>query len=203
MADKKKSTTQKPGGVLGVLGKIVRRPTPQPKDGKSKVSKPPTRTAKKAQPKKSARTRGATQAAKQSAPEPEKAKKKPPSITITRPEAMRPPPVELPVPKQEAPVGAPSILLPKGGQAITTLTPILRWMYVGGATRYEVEWTPDAHFGRGHSSTLTSAQTMLTLDSEHALKPGKTYQWRVRGGNDLGWGPWSAAESFRAPDLPR
>ncbi len=144
--------------------------------------------------------KGAKSAAKQPAAPPDKVKKKPPSITITRPEATRPPVVVLPPPKVEAPIGAPSILVPKGGQPTNSLTPILRWMYVGGATRYEVEMSHDAHFGRGHSTSMVSLQTAITLDQEHALQPSTTYQWRVRGGNDAGWGPWSAPASFRSPD---
>lgn len=73
-------------------------------------------------------------------------------------------------------------------------------MYVGGATRYEVEWSPDAHFGRGHSITLVSTQTAITLDEANQLKPGLQYRWRVRGGNDAGWGPWSPPETFVAPE---
>jgi hypothetical protein len=80
------------------------------------------------------------------------------------------------------------------------MPPILRWLYVGGATRYEVEWSPDTHFGRGHSVTVVSQQTAMTLDDAHPLKPGLVYQWRVRGGNDAGWGPWSGPESFRVPE---
>lgn len=127
-------------------------------------------------------------------------KKKPPSITITRPEATRPP-VVLPPPRPlEAPIGAPNILLPKDGAPITSLLPSLRWMYVGGATRYEVEWSQDAHFGRGHSVSLVSPQTAVTLEAPNELKPGTMYKWRVRGGNDAGWGPWSPPESFRSPE---
>lgn len=127
-------------------------------------------------------------------------KKKPPSITITRPEVTRPPLVPMPVPKHEAPIGAPIVLQPKGGQSVNSLTPVFRWMYVGGATRYEVEWSHDAHFGRGHSSSLQSAQTLITLDPAHTLKPGAMVLWRVRAGNESGWGPWSGAESFKAPE---
>lgn len=127
-------------------------------------------------------------------------KKKPPSITITRPEVTRPP-VVLPPPRPlEAPIGAPSILLPKDGLATGTLTPILRWMYVGGATRYEVEWSSDPHFGRGRSASVVAQQTAITLDSTNQLKPSTNYKWRVRGGNEAGWGPWSHPESFRSPE---
>ncbi len=128
------------------------------------------------------------------------AKKKPPSITITRPEVTRPP-VVLPPPRPvEAPIGAPNILVPKGGLPVASLTPILRWMYVGGATQYEVEWSPDAHFGRGHSVSQVARQTAISVDAANELKPATNYRWRVRGGNEAGWGPWSPPESFRSPE---
>lgn len=127
-------------------------------------------------------------------------KKKPPSITITRPEVTRPPVVIPPPRPLEAPISAPSILLPKGGSSIGSLTPNMRWMYVGGATRYEVEWSADAHFGRGRSITLVATQTTITLDALNELKPATNYLWRVRGGNDAGWGPWSHPETFRSPE---
>lgn len=137
--------------------------------------------------------------AKEVAPPPP-LKKKPPSITITRPEVTRPPVVIPPPRPLEAPISAPSILLPKGGSSIGSLTPNMRWMYVGGATRYEVEWSADAHFGRGRSITLVATQTTITLDALNELKPATNYLWRVRGGNDAGWGPWSHPETFRSPE---
>lgn len=73
-------------------------------------------------------------------------------------------------------------------------------MYVGGATQYEVEWAPDAIFGRGRSASVVAQQTAITLDSSNQLKPATNYKWRVRGGNDAGWGPWSNAASFRSPE---
>jgi hypothetical protein len=73
-------------------------------------------------------------------------------------------------------------------------------MYVGGATQYEVEWSADATFGRGRSASLVAQQTAIMLDSSHQLKPSTNYKWRVRGGNEAGWGPWSPPESIRSPE---
>lgn len=201
MAQKKaKSKTPPSKGVVGLLKKIVGRSDPA--SPQRAVSKPKAKApVAKAKAKPNAKL-GKPSNGKQVAtpPEPEKVKKKPPSITITRPEQTRPP-VVLPPPRPlEAPIGAPSILVPKAGLPIASLTPIMRWMYVGGATRYEVEWSHDAHFGRGKSITLVSTQTAITLDAANELKPGTLYKWRVRGGNDAGWGPWSSPESFRSPD---
>jgi hypothetical protein len=176
-------------GVVGLFKKIVKREPAAAKPAKANRAKTTAPKAPKAAKKKEAPP----------APPPSE-KKKPPSITITRPEVTRPPLVQMPTPKHEAPIGAPAILLPKGGQPVGTLTPVFRWMYVGGATHYEVEWSHDSHFGRGHSSALQSQQTLVTLDSSHALKPGIMYLWRVRAGNDSGWGPWSGTESFKAPE---
>lgn len=201
MAQKKaKSKTPPSKGVVGLLKKIVGRGSPaSPRSAVSKNKTKGTDVKTKARANaKATKSSNGKQVA--SPPEPDKVKKKPPSITITRPEQTRPP-VVLPPPRPlEAPIGAPSILVPKAGLPIASLTPIMRWMYVGGATRYEVEWSHDAHFGRGKSITLVSTQTAITLDAANELKPGTMYKWRVRGGNDAGWGPWSPPESFRSPD---
>ncbi len=200
MADKKnaksKSTSR---GVVGFLKKLAARdvkPRPSAPSKRAKASRAP-QTKAAAKVAKKAKPNGKAAVVPAQAPP---VKKKPPSITITRPEVTRPP-VVLPPPRPlEAPVGAPSILVPKGGLPISSLTPNLRWMYVGGATRYEVEWSPDPHFGRGKSASLIAAQTAITLDAAHELKPATMYKWRVRGGNDAGWGPWSMPESFRSPE---
>lgn len=189
--DRLKATKAKPKNAAAKTSKAKAAPSAKPAKPNGKVASADKGSAK-GKP-----AKGETKAA---SAEPEKVKKKPPSITITRPEVTRPP-VVLPPPRPlEAPIGAPSILVPKDGQPIPSLTPMLRWMYVGGATRYEVEWSHDAHFGRGHSITIVSIQTAISVDTTHELKPATLYKWRVRGGNDAGWGPWSPPESFRSPE---
>lgn len=201
---KSKEKARPAKGVVGFFKSIVEGPKPTVKVAKRKPSKPkaPARAKEKPAPK-DKKTKGKANGKTVAPPAPPvPMKKKPPSITITRPEATRPP-VVLPPPRPlEAPIGAPSILIPKGGIPIASLTPIFRWMYVGGATRYEVEWSHDAHFGRGHSTSLISMQTAVTLEASNALKPSTNYKWRVRGGNDAGWGPWSPPESFKSPEKP-
>lgn len=97
-------------------------------------------------------------------------------------------------------MAAPGLLSPIGGRTTESLAPSFRWLYVGGATRYELEWSIDTHFSKSHTGTIISSQTAAELDEAHALKAGETYAWRVRGGNDGGWGPWSGPESFRSPE---
>lgn len=191
-------------GVVSYIKRVVAR-KPKAKTTAPTKAKPAPAKANASAKSRTAKTKSApapTNPTAQNANAGQPVKRKPPSITITRPEVTRPPLVQMPTPKKEPPAGAPNILLPKGGLPVTSLTPSLRWMYVGGATRYEVEWSNESHFGRGHSVSIVSAQTLITLDAAHALKPGVTYQWRVRGGNDSGWGPWSIPESFKSPDNP-
>lgn len=209
--NKSKKSDDAPQGVMGYLKRVVagkpkaaRASTPKPKARREKTTaRPKAPSAPASQKNAPAPKKNAPVPPKGAPPKSDAAqsvKRKPPSITITRPEVTRPPLAQMPTPKNEPPIGAPNILLPKGGSTVASLTPSLRWMYVGGATRYEIEWSHDNLFGRGHRSALISAQTAITLDDAHALKSGTAYQWRVRGGNDSGWGPWSNAESFRAPD---
>lgn len=218
MAQSKTKAKAKPAvakGVVGMLKNLVARKPVAPARSVTKAKPAKTVAAKNAKaaaapPSKNGKPSAAAATGKgkggknvQPAPPPvpePPVKKKPPSITITRPEQTRPPVVIPPPRPLEAPIGAPSILLPKGGQPISSLTPNFRWMYVGGATRYEIEWSSDPNFKRAHSTTIVSSQTTLTLEQGNELKPSVNYKWRVRGGNDAGWGPWSLPESFKSPE---
>lgn len=96
-----------------------------------------------------------------------------------------------------APVQAPALFSPLAGESTETLTPSFRWFYVGSASHYELVWSLDTHFHKAH--ILLTNQTAASLPPEQALLPGTMYVWRVRGGNEGGWGPWSAARSFTTP----
>jgi hypothetical protein len=99
-----------------------------------------------------------------------------------------------PLPKPVAPTGRPILLSPENGKYADSIYPKFRWLSVGGATRYEVFWGQDAALANGF--TVVSIATEATVPVEKPLKIGVTYYWRVRGGNEAGWGPWSAANSF-------
>lgn len=115
--------------------------------------------------------------------------------------ASPPPPKPLPVePRPVAPTGRAILLAPARGQYADSVYPKFRWLSVGGATRYQVAWSEDANFTTGHM--VTSIATEATVPVEKPLRANVTYYWRVRGGNDAGWGPWSPAASFRVLEEP-
>ncbi len=112
------------------------------------------------------------------------------------PKPVEPPPP--PPPPPAAPLQAPGLFSPPSGESAESLTPSFRWFYVGGASHYQLVWSHDANFHRQH--ILLTNQTAASLPPEQALEPETTYVWRVRGGNEGGWGPWSVIRSFRTPE---
>ena len=100
-------------------------------------------------------------------------------------------PLAIPV----APFGRAILLVPKDGTYVDSFHPTFRWLSVGSATRYEVQWGEDTTFGNKHGTV--SLATEATVPVEKPLQVGPMYYWRVRGGNDGGWGPWSPTGSFR------
>jgi len=113
--------------------------------------------------------------------------------------ARRPEPTT-PQPKPVAPTARAFLLLPENGKYADSVTPRLRWLSVGGATRYEVQWSE--HADLADANTVVSAATEAAIPAEKPLRVGAVYFWRVRGGNDGGWGPWSPASSFQVLEQP-
>ncbi len=107
----------------------------------------------------------------------------------------RPPP-----PKPVPPTGRAILLSPENGKFAESLHPRFRWLSVGGATRYEVAWSGSAGFSDSH--TIVSIATEAAVPDEEPLSVGVGYYWRVRGGNESGWGPWSPAFSFQVLEEP-
>lgn len=105
-----------------------------------------------------------------------------------------------PTPKPPAPIGRAILLVPENGKYAESVTPTLRWLSVGGATRYEVMWSEDSGFAGSHS--VTSVATGASVPADRPLRVGATYYWRVRGGNEGGWGPWSLPFSFQVLEAP-
>ncbi len=100
-----------------------------------------------------------------------------------------------PLPKPTPPIGRAILISPEDGKYVDSVNPTFRWLSVGGATRYEVLWGEDPGLSNGRSTI--SLATEAAVPVEKPLRVGATYYWRVRGGNDGGWGPWSLTASFR------
>ena len=99
-----------------------------------------------------------------------------------------------PLPKPVPPVGRPILLSPEQGKYADSVNPRFRWLSVGGATRYEVNWSQDPNLVNAYS--VVSIATEAAVPVEKPLGIGALYHWRVRGGNEAGWGPWSNIGSF-------
>jgi hypothetical protein len=94
------------------------------------------------------------------------------------------------------PPAAPNLLSPVNGATGTSLTPLLDWQDVAGATTYSLQVSTNS----GFSSTVVN-QTGLA--SSQYTVPGGTlqnnvlYYWRVSAVNPGGQGGWSAVWNFR------
>jgi hypothetical protein len=111
------------------------------------------------------------------------------------PPAAPKPGVPEPPPRPVPPTGRAILLLPENEKYADSFHPTFCWLSVGGATRYEIAWGEEAALNTSHA--ILSIATEATVPVEKALRLGGTYYWRVRGGNESGWGPWSAIASFR------
>lgn len=110
------------------------------------------------------------------------------------PKVVQPPKPVAPPPAPVQPVGRPILLTPEQGKYADSINPRFRWLSVGGATRYEVNWSQDQNLANAY--TVVSISTEAGVPVEKPLTVGATYYWRARGGNEAGWGPWSIVGSF-------
>ncbi len=100
---------------------------------------------------------------------------------------------DLPIPI--APSGRALLLSPENGKFTDSVHPRFRWLSVGGAARYQIEWSDKPDFSESYASVSIATEAVVPV--EKPLRIGGLYYWRVRGGNEGGWGPWSASASFR------
>ncbi len=121
----------------------------------------------------------------------------PPPATVPQPKPAKPKFVE-PERQVTPPAGRAILLAPENEKYADSATPKFRWLSVGGATQYEIIWSEDANLSHGRS--VVSVATEAIVPSEQPLRLATTYYWRVRGGNETGWGPWSAVSTFRVLD---
>lgn len=100
--------------------------------------------------------------------------------------------------KLVSPAIAPKAISPTNGLRIAAFTPRFGWLSVALGARYQVMWGSEANLT--NSRSLIVNETAATLPPDHALAPGKMFYWRVRAGNESGWGPWSPIQEFGTPE---
>lgn len=92
---------------------------------------------------------------------------------------------------------APALASPKEGSLVMTLSPVLRWKKLPGATAYQVQVSTSPLFIEGYT-TYASAKPSLVLPP---LARKATYYWQVRGKKGKAWGAWSAIGRFETPAI--
>lgn len=160
----------------------------RPARAAAKTKKQPTR-GKPGRPPAKGKTKTPARATRGRKPEPPAPKSAAAKARSAAP-AVKPPP----------PIGRAILLQPENGKYADNVMPKFRWLSVGGANRYEVVWSEEPNFSGAHSTT--SLATEAAVPAEHPLQVGAMYYWRVRGGNEGGWGPWSLAYSFQVLESP-
>jgi len=83
------------------------------------------------------------------------------------------------------PSQAPNLIQPVNSSLIKQTSVRFGWESVAGATMYQVE------------IANVETETVYTNSFVAILSDNANYLWRVRGGNSVGWGPWSNYSSFR------
>ncbi len=89
----------------------------------------------------------------------------------------------------------PTLAEPAGEAVVGTLTPQFRWNTVAGATRYQF-WVGEGRNASGKGLVSTFITYTNPQIRPGVLKPGTTYTWAVRAGNEHGWGPWTPDRMF-------
>ncbi len=88
---------------------------------------------------------------------------------------------------------APILQFPANGQTLSNNQFTFDWTDVSLANQYLIELSPDSSFG-----TIIIRDSSLTASSYPLPSPlaNGTYFWRVKGGNNNGWGPYTPAFRF-------
>ena len=91
-------------------------------------------------------------------------------------------------------VGAATLIAPEANAQDIQRNPLFQWQNVNGATKYHLQLSSSFSFSTidFQDSTLAENQYRSWL-----LDPEKQYFWRVRAGNDDGWGDFSTRFRFK------
>jgi hypothetical protein len=94
---------------------------------------------------------------------------------------------------------APTLTAPANNTDISDTSVLFRWNEVSGATKYQLEVLKG-------SESLPFKDVVLgniTMSEQFGfLRDGTEYRWRVRAGNNAGWGAWSSYFTLTSGQLP-
>jgi hypothetical protein len=94
---------------------------------------------------------------------------------------------------------APTLSSPANNSAISGTSVLFRWNAVSGATKYQLEVL------RGTETVPFKDVTVGNINMSEQfgfLRDGTQYRWRVRAGNNTGWGAWSGYFTLTSGQLP-
>lgn len=97
------------------------------------------------------------------------------------------------------PSGTPTIVSPSPGAQNVSTSPTMSWSAVQGAQTYTVQVTDKNNF---NSPEVSISGITGTSTGVANLSGEKTYNWRVRGENSAGEGPWATASFKTASTRP-
>lgn len=93
-----------------------------------------------------------------------------------------------------SPPNPPTLQLPPNNATGVSLTPLMQWSLVFGATAYRLQIATDANFANTiHEVTITAIQYNVPPG---VLGGNTTYYWHVAAQNSGGWGSYSAPFHF-------
>lgn len=93
--------------------------------------------------------------------------------------------------------GTPSPALPEAGAVVCSGdTRTFHWSAVSGATGYHIQWANNPAFTSAMEAFPSSASILRVMNG---LGP---WYWRVRAGNDCGWGDWSTSRTMELQIVP-
>ena len=94
---------------------------------------------------------------------------------------------------------APTLIAPAQNSTITGSSVIFSWNLVPGANKYQLEIYRGTELLPFKEATLGN---VTSTEQFGFLSDGRQYRWRVRVGNNTGWGSWSTFSHFSSGSLP-
>jgi hypothetical protein len=95
---------------------------------------------------------------------------------------------------------APVLVAPPNGATNQTLTPLLDWNDVSGATSYRIQVATNTSFTSPAFDTSGITASQITVPAGK-LNGSTLYYWRVNAANASGSGPWSSVWNFTTQSL--